>query len=204
MLSKKNDDNQQAPSTESYCSVCTFDDTSDVVLLIHRNYKAAVTVDLSSREMRTINRVLHTGDGPNLIGENDLCDKWLPAVKSEQKPQLQSVTYQKLPMVGKITVHVRVGGARVRVDFGAVRQMAVPVLLESSFIDKYDREIVPDKRKIVPHNSESIPILAVLKEVETEEERAIKVARMITLAPPSETPVPVGTSPSGIVEVSRI
>lgn len=51
ILLKKSTDNQDGPSTKPHSSVCAYDDTSNVAVLTHRHYKAAVTVDFLSREM---------------------------------------------------------------------------------------------------------------------------------------------------------
>lgn len=51
VLSKKNVKNQDGPDMEPYSSVCTFDETSDVALFTHRNYKVAVTMGLSSTKI---------------------------------------------------------------------------------------------------------------------------------------------------------
>lgn len=84
-------------------------------------------------------------------------------------------------MVGTITHHVKMGEARIRVVFEVVRQLVLPVLDGTSFIDKNVRGIFPEESKIVPHNSEPVHLFAVLDEAQTredrEEERLVRVAR---------------------------
>lgn len=69
---------------------------------------------------------------------------------------------------GSRTILVRISEAQVRAIFGIVRRLAVPVLLGTSYIDKYARDIFPDKRKILPSSSKPVPILIVPEGGKTE------------------------------------
>lgn len=80
--------------------------------------------------------------------------------------------------------------------------MIVPVLVGTSFIDKYGGDVFPGERKIVAYNSESVPILVVFGKSERKEKRPFRVVRTTNLAPLSEPPVLVGTSASRLVQGS--
>lgn len=107
-------------------------------------------------------------------------------------------------MVETITLRERRVEARMQVVFGAVRQLAVPVQLGTSFIEKYVRGIFPDERKKVPHKSNSVHNLEVYEEAETKDERPARYARTKTLVPWSKTPVLGSTTASGIAEGSPL
>lgn len=53
------------------------------------------------------------------------------------------------------------GDSRVRVVIGTVRDVAVPVILRTSFIDMFVKGVFSPERKIVPCNSKPVPIFAV-------------------------------------------
>lgn len=58
-----------------------------------------------------------------------------------------------------IILFVSIGDLHVKVWFGTVESVAVNVLLETQFKDRYIRGIFPGKRPIVPWSSEPVPIL---------------------------------------------
>lgn len=50
---------------------------------------------------------------------------------------------------------------RERIFFGIVKDLAVTVLLETSFIGKFVKQIFPGERKIVPYSSQPVLILMI-------------------------------------------
>lgn len=67
-----------------------------------------------------------------------------------------------------------------------------------------DSGIFPNGRKIVPRNSEPVPIFAVSEEAKTGEGRPVWIAKVIALAPWLEAPVLVSTTASATEEVSPV
>lgn len=65
---------------------------------------------------------------------------------------------QKVSAVGTIMIQARMDDSRVRVVLGVVYSLLIPVLLETSFIDRFVKGILPLKRKIVLYNSKLVPI----------------------------------------------
>lgn len=61
--------------------------------------------------MGPINLVLDSDNGPNLICEDVLGTEWLVAMKSENRPELRSVTNHKMAIMGVINLLVRIGKA---------------------------------------------------------------------------------------------
>lgn len=107
------------------------------------------------------------------------------------------------------------GKARIRVVFGIVKNSAVSVLFRTFFFDKFVNINFTVERKIVPYNSQLVPILIVheasldnqtttrntnvadgsILAVETKEKKYVmRVARAMTPQQISETPVLVNTS----------
>lgn len=114
------------------------------------------------------------------------------------------------------------GETVVRVVFGIVKNLAFPILLGTQFIGKFFKGILPAKSKIVPYNSQPVPILMVYEAssdnrtttrttdetdgsvmpVKTEEqEHFVRVARAMTLQPMFTIPFLVRTSTSEIGQV---
>lgn len=81
--------------------------------------------------MHPINSFFDTGAGKNLIREDILQTEWLRAIQSKTQQALQNATNQKVSVVGTIMLHFRMTNCRVGVIFGLVRNLAVPVLLDT-------------------------------------------------------------------------
>lgn len=64
---------------------------------------------------------------------------------------------EKVSVVGTITLHVRIGDSRVKVVYGAVRNLSIPVLLAIPFIDGFVKCIFPPEQKIVIYSSKGVP-----------------------------------------------
>lgn len=54
--------------------------------------------------------------------------------------------------------------------FGIVENLAVSVLLGTSFIDRFVKGVLPAEQKILPYNSAKDSIILLLKEHDKEEE----------------------------------
>lgn len=68
-----------------------------------------------------------------------------------------------MKLVGVLQIFIKVGDMKVKLCFGVIDGLAVAVILERSFIDRFIRAIFPSKRKIVPFNSQEIAILTTLR-----------------------------------------
>lgn len=60
-----------------------------------------------------------------------------------------------------MTLGVRMGYYRVRIVFGIVRSLVVPVLVGTSFVHRFVKGILPSKQKIVLYISKPVPLLAI-------------------------------------------
>lgn len=93
--------------------------------------------------MRPIICVFGTFAGPNLLREVLVEPNWLPPIHLSESPRLKSTTNQNVDVVGTIVLHMRMGERNVRLTFEIVRNLAVPVRLSTSFIDKFNKRIFP-------------------------------------------------------------
>lgn len=103
--------------------------------------------------------ILDTGAGPNLVDSQLLPLSWSSKVKPVADPGLTAAGKQTITVEGVILLHVQLGDLRVRVWFGVVKNLAVSVLLGTSFIDRFVTGIFPPERKVVPQNSEPVDII---------------------------------------------
>lgn len=124
-----------------------------------RNQNLDVTIELVPTRMSLINCVLITGAGLNLVREDVLNIEWLEAAKSENGLQFGGQPNPTLDIAGPVTIHLRIERPQVNVVFGVVCQLAVLVLLGTSFINKFIRGIFPEERKVMLQNSNPVPIL---------------------------------------------
>lgn len=141
-------------------------------------------------------------------------------------PRLCSATNQRVEIVGILSFYVRMDEARVRVELGELRNLAVPILLGTSFVDKFVKGVFPSKRKIVTYNSPRVSLLLIHEALTdnqgfndesengtykgilvveyVEREQSIRIARTIVLQPMSETAVLVVTNAKRLVEIESL
>lgn len=132
--------------------------------------------------MWPVNYVLDTAVRPNLILEELFESDEITYIRACDNPRLRSVTNEKVEIVGTIVLYVRIGESLVRVMFGIVRNLAVPALLGTSLIDKFNKGIIPTKPNIILFSS--LPVLILLIHGATNEgtaEEEIMEAVDITL-----------------------
>lgn len=104
---------------------------------------------LTVSRMHPISSALDKGVEPNLIREDLLEVDRLRPILGNKIPARRNATCQKASVVGKIRCHVRVSGAKVTVLFSDVRNLTRPVLLGTSFVERFVRHIFPSEQKTV-------------------------------------------------------
>lgn len=67
--------------------------------------------------------------------------------------------YKKLEVSGPINFHFLMDEAHNRVTFGVVIERVVPLVLETTFVERVVKLILPTKRKIVTYHSLQVQIL---------------------------------------------
>lgn len=71
----------------------------------------------------------------------------------------RSASNNHIIVCGKMLLFVRLGYLPVRVRFGIVENLALPVLIGTSYIDQFIKDIFPMKRMILPVHSGAVAIL---------------------------------------------
>ena len=202
-----------------------FFDTKDIIALFQkRNYKIRISWGTKSNSLSPKTVVLDTGAGPNLVNRNDLPREWMKKIRLIRNVKLTSASRNAMNLVGVLPLFIRMGDLKVRVWFGVVENLAVPVLLGTSYIDRFVQGIFPQERKVVPNDSRPVAILSSFAvdpttnmvidedEVLTVDENTIpnkvsrdvliRVAKQTTLPPMSETIVTVTTKGAGLMLLS--
>ena len=97
----------------------------------------------------------------NLIHAKFLPPQWQTSIQPYKGSSVKSANQSSLHIVGVIRLCVRLGDLQVRVRFGVVRDLITRVLVGTPFIDKFVAGIFPPERRIVPKDSQPVPILDV-------------------------------------------
>lgn len=85
---------------------------------------------------------------------------------------------QRVSLVGTIWLHVKLGNSRARVVFISVRNLALPVLVETSYIDRFFKGSFPPERKSVPYNAKPVSNIAI-KDMPEEHNSKAKIVTFI-------------------------
>ena len=128
------------------------------------NYKVRMVTGLSQKDCSPCDGVVDTGAGPNLVDQRTLPPHWLKHVQpfnSDIAKNLVGAEESPLNIRGVFPLYVRMGKLRCRVWCGVVPKLAVPVLLGTSFIDKFIKTIDVENRRIMPRGSHAVPILGI-------------------------------------------
>lgn len=193
--------------------------TSRYCNLVHEKYNVAISFGVTTSRMRRINCVLDTSTRPSPLRENLVYLDWLPLIRLCDSPRLKIATNQRVEVIGRISLHVQIEEGHIRVTFGIFRNLAVPVLLGTSFINNFAKGIFPGEKKMIPFNSPTVLILTMLEREtdQTEEQQEdtvtniisdqyftqelVRVACTVTLRSLSETSVLFATNAGSIVQL---
>lgn len=187
-------------------------------------YRVRISVGVTSQSMMTVASLFDTGAGPNLVNKSFIPRNWHRYVEPIEQPQLRTATREHVNVEGVIPMFVRIGDLRVRAWFGVVENLAVDILVGTSFIDRCIRGIFPTERKIVPWHSRPVSILtsssnisskfprvefldhdgtqSEVKEDDEEEEFFLcRVSRPITIPADTQAAVSVSSQGAGLMLV---
>lgn len=170
--------------------------------------------------MHSVNCVSDARSGPSLQREEVAKSDWISSISVSENPRLRSGTNQNVDVVRTILLHVRMEETCVLVLLGIVKNLAVPALLGTHFIDEFVEVINPAERNIVTYSSQAMPILmahetsnyiwrtkrtadvsdsSILTLESYKKRHVLRVARATAPDPISETPVLVNISTRGTV-----
>lgn len=99
--------------------------------------------------MCPLNSVCGTGAGPNLLREDKVIPDWMSPFRVCKKLRLRSSTNEKVEVVVTLMLYIGMEETRIRVVFGLIKNLGVPVILDTSSINKLVKVIFPAGRKRV-------------------------------------------------------
>ena len=215
------DNTDESHDTDDELETLQFDEDEAIAMLSSRNYKLRMSWGINSKSLLPQTVILDTGAGPNLVDYGRLPEKWKKKIKKVKRVSMTSASKDKMNLVGVIPIVIRLGDLKVRVWFGVIEELAVPVLLGTSFADRFIQGIFPQERKVVPNDSgpvailstlvkdpetnllvEQDPLLCVKDQSDDKREIRFRVAKKRTIPPMSEAPVTVTTNAGGLMMLS--
>ena len=129
-------------------------------LLRTDHYKIMVLLGCNRQVMHTANAVLDTGAGPNLVRESSLPKDWRKhARQALELPRIHDANNRQLRVEGVVNLHLDIGGQSLRTHFLVCRDLAVPVILGCSFIQRFVQAILPQENKVVLRYGGAVAIL---------------------------------------------
>lgn len=122
--------------------------------------------------------VFDPGAGPNLIRVDVLDQSWMENIRQRDMPEVRNDLGTKLVLSETIILHLCMCKSHIWVASSVVDKLFVPVLLRTTFIDRFEKSFHPTKRNIVPYHFPTVLIL-VLHEARGEAERNASNIRQI-------------------------
>lgn len=101
--------------------------------------------------MGPITCVFDSGVDPDLARDKLLVPHSEGHIRQWGLPHLYNANNSLPKTTWTIMLHLSFGEAQTRVVFGVVKQLSAPMLLSTSFIDKYFESIFAEEMKIVPY-----------------------------------------------------
>ena len=112
---------------------------------------------------------------------------WLQQARSIDAPSLQAANHAPITVDKVVLLMVTIGDTTVPVWFGIVENLAVEVLLGTSFLDKHVKSIEPIQQVVVPIDSRPVDI-NVVDQVTCH---ALRQAHLATIASYTVSPAEV-------------
>lgn len=125
------------------------------------NRKVSISVCLIANKIHTVDSVFDTRAETILIRESFLEVDYLRATRPNNRLSLSRAINYKISVVPIITLQVRMADSTGGGVFRAVRNLAVSVLLRTSFIHRFMRGSFPPDWMIVPFHSKPEPNLVI-------------------------------------------
>lgn len=129
------------PSDVKNTEELDFDKTDVIALFKKKNSKVHIFVTITSSIPRPPTRVFHTGPGPNMVRTSFLTLKWRYCTWFIHKMSLKLASYNPNHVIGKAMLFLQLCDLHAGVPFRVVEILAVPLLVGTSFIDRFVKEI---------------------------------------------------------------
>jgi len=158
--------------------------------------------------MRAMHPTLDTGAGVNLIRVGELSTNWEDyAVKEERTPNVVDASGKPLLILSTINLIVDSGILQMVSTFHVVRDLAVPAILGTRFINQQVEAIYPKLNKVywsAPSYPTSVcmPILRAGTDKHTAPQTKLRLAKRTTLPPYSKVVTRANCDIEGMVLVS--
>lgn len=115
-----------------------------------KNYKIHTCVRITSSTSRSTVSVIDTGSGLILVRTSLLPVKRHDQIRPVLNMSHESTSNHLVNVIGKIMDFVQLGDLHVRVHFSVVENLAVPLLMAASCIERFVSGMLPTERCIVP------------------------------------------------------
>lgn len=158
---QENTPEAHGPSPVKFTEECIFQvQPTAVALLPKSTYIFTFELGVNTQQFGPQTCLLNTGAGLNLISKASQKRQIFTNIKKQKFSRLRTATKEPISLRGKILLFISMNELSVRVLFGIVENLAIEVLLRTSFIDRYIRGNFPSERKVVPWNYSPVPILS--------------------------------------------
>lgn len=122
-------------------------------------YKCQESDRISSNVLLPAITVFNTRAIPNLIRTSFLPPEWCERFKSISRPHYTSASDDGLTIYGTILILACAENIRKRVQIEVIDHLAVPILVETSKIDRFIRGILTLERKLVHLHSGPVAVM---------------------------------------------
>lgn len=148
----------RSPPSTVFAEVIAFAETEDLALFNQSNYQVSVSIGLRFSQIHSLSFFFGTGAGQHptrgdVFDPNYECHTW-----RREMSDLYSANNSRLKLSGTTMLHLRVDEARPGFLLCVFKQLSVPILPGTSFIDRRIKSIFSGERKAVLHKSLVVPI----------------------------------------------
>lgn len=191
---------------------------AEVFLFSSPNYKILAAFALWPDLLATEVAVLDTGAGPNCVHLDALPPGAQDHIRAGPLPAVHGANNQQLPTVGIISLYTQAGTAIVKTDFVVCRDLSVPLILGTAFINRNVRHIDIVNQRVLMLNGSHTPILRRCRHInrrlqplepsrpkeptqplpQRKDSHTVRVAKHQVLPPHSQSWVSVNTSQNGL------
>lgn len=130
-----------------------------MALFVKPTYKIQAQIVISSSPLQPRICLFNSGAGLNIAGETFLLRELSMRIRSQSVPNLRSAIKKPIQPLGKALLFIRIGDLIIKVWYGIAPNLAVDVLHDIPFIDRFIRGIFSGERSVAPWHSVSVPIL---------------------------------------------
>lgn len=192
--------------------------TTHVAFSAKPTYKLCFSIGIHTHELAPNKCLLDTATGLNLINANLIHLEWINRVKHTDLPRFRTATKEPIHLQGTILLHHQIGNLNTRVWFSIFPNLAVDLLLGTSFVDRFIRGIFPGERKVEPWHSQPVAIRASHhkensetnapitadnspKPADTSDAHPVRLARQMMIPPNTAKTIMVTTTASGLLTI---